>query len=329
MKLGEDVTVAREIRPPDVRDAVTPILVASPPVVVLEVMLEAIEKVRLPGWLGSVLHGALGSALHEVACSDGCGSRHDREPERCAYARLFEAPARPAGVSERVAAMAPRRLWLWPPPPDDALLLEPGDELRFGIGMVGTAERDLGALLTALEHMAVSGIGRQLGRMRLVRVGSGGRVVWEGGQVRGRPVPAEPPGIPTGPLVLRTRTPLRIVRDGRIEPPRFADVVGAAARRLVAVSAFYGRGEPDVHVGEVQAAASRHRARIEAVWEPFRAERYSARQRRRHPMEGHVGAMWIDEPGPFTPLLAAAVPYGIGKGTSFGFGAVDLLPGQP
>lgn len=300
-----------------------------PPVIALDIRFEALEKVRLSGWLGSVLHGALGSALREVACSDGCAGRHDREPERCAWARLLEAPARPAGVSERVAAMAPRRLWLRPPPPDDALALEPGDELRFGLGLVGSAERDLGALLTALERMAVTGIGRQRGRMRLVRVGSGGRVVWEGGQVRGRPVPAEPPGIPSGPLVLRTRTPLRIVRDGRIEAPRFADVVGAAARRLVALAAFYGRGEPDVRAGELQAAASCHRARIEAVWEPFRADRYSARQRRRHPMEGHVGAMWIDDPGPFRPLLAAAVPYGIGKGTSFGFGVFALLGGPP
>lgn len=307
----------------------TRLLQAIPEIIVVDVVLEAIDRVQLRGWLGSELHGALGAALREVGCSDACARRHEREPDRCAYAHLLETPARPEGISDRVAAMAPHRLWLRPSGLAEPEEWAPGDRLRFEIGLARSAEPYLPALLTALERMAASGVGNRRGTMRLERVSAGGRPVWEGGQVKGRPRPVETLATPSGPVVLRTRTPLRVLRDGRARPPRFEDLVGASARRLVAMAAFHGAGEPDLHVSELVQAATRHRARIEAVWEPFRVERYSARQRKWHPMDGHLGEMRVDEPGDFAPLLVAAAPFGVGKGTSFGFGVFNLLPGEP
>ncbi len=299
----------------------------APPVLSLVVRLAATERVQLPSWLGSMLHGAIGRALRRVACSEQCHARHAAQRDRCAYARLFESPSPPRAASERVAAMAPHRMWLVPPAPAEPRDLEAGRTLDFEIRLVRSGEADLGWLLAALERMATKGLGRRRGRMRLDGVSSEGKPIWQAGQARGRPASIVTPVLPSGPIVLRTVTPLRIVRDGSVQPPRFEDLVAAAARRIVAIAAFFGSGEPALNIAELRAAAAAHRARIDAVWSPYRMVRYSSSQSRRHPMEGHTGEMTIDDAGPFADLLSAAAPLSIGKSTAFGFGAYELRSG--
>ncbi len=297
-----------------------------PPVYRLQVELRSKAEARLPGWLGSTLHGALGGALRAATCSRSCAAKHPVEPRRCPYVRLFEPVAAPEGTPAWIAASPAPRLAICPPAPDDPRVLAAGDHLAFSVLLLGDAAAgDVGYLLAALERMAAHGLGRGRGRFELTRVTSGTETVWEGGSVTGRPERATPADIAGLGLVLSTNTPLRVVRGGELVRPRFEDLVGAAARRVVSLAVL--AGEPnagELRIDALVTGAATHRARIEASWEPFHTRRWSSRQRRAHAMHGYLGELRVDDAGPYLDWLRAGALAGIGKGTALGFGHVEL-----
>jgi hypothetical protein len=288
-----------------------PIAVPRLPVATVDVVLRAAERVELPGWLGSTLHGAIGGALRRLVCSDACAARHAARP--CAYALLFDRPRCRGPASGRLAATAAHPLALRPPPPGPDRLLLPGETVAFGVSLLGPAAEVVGLLVTAIEEAARSGLGRRRGRLDLGHVSSA-RSTLGAGAAGGRQ-----------PLVVRAVTPLRLYRRRElIVRPSLADLVLAAARRLEALDAYFGAGEACYDEELLRVAAGRLRPRGQ-VWRAFRVLRFSSRQGRRHPMEGVVGeASWDGDAAELRFLLEAAATTGLGKATSFGFGLISL-----
>jgi hypothetical protein len=303
---------------------------ALPAIARLHVCLEAVAPVRLPGWTGSTLHGAIGRALRSLTCSPSCSARHADESNRCPYAIFCEPPAAPRPLSGHVRAMPAPALALRPPAPGRARALQPGELWSFDLILIGEhAMQRTRALLAALAEMAEHGLGRGRGRLRLSSARSGGVELWRNGHVLGAPSRIEPEiwanVTAPGSVELHTVTPLALARrKALIERPSAPDLIIAALRRLVALSGFHGRREPDLQIAALSERLASQVTDELASWEPFETERYSSRQRRRHAVRGVLGEIHVDGAGSFAPLLAWTAEVGFGKGTAMGLGAVDV-----
>jgi hypothetical protein len=293
------------------------------PVVSLSIRLRAEEPAVLPGWLGSTLRGAIGTALRDLCCGR-------RGPHRCAYARLFEPPRTP-GIPSHLSGMTPTALALAPPPPGPERELAAGDTVECEIHLPGSFATDVPMLLLALARAAESGLGRGRRRFALESAeDSQGGPVWHDGALVRLPLPAPPPRAThvDEAVSLVARTPLRLVRDGvLVVEPSLADLAGAAVRRLAAVAAHHHLELPELRVDEVCAGAARA-SLLAASWRPFRVSRYSSRQHQRYAVDATLGsATWRGAEPWLGALLDAAGRLGIGKGTSFGFGQVRISVG--
>lgn len=284
-----------------------------PPTRTLHVRLRAVQQVRLPGWLGSTLHGALGHALSRLADTGGLAE---------AACELLVG-ARSEGSSALGATS--RSLALIPPPPAEPRTLSVGESLDFRIVLIGEGGPAVEALVRALAGMAEGGLGSGQGTLSLESVRATSGVVAQAGRFVMMPGP-DPEDLPwLGPvseLVLRTRTPLFLRVAGElIEEPSFAQVCEAALRRAVTLAESFGPPAQALRITEATAAAERAVTEEQGDWGPFRARRWSNRQKQGHEVVGSVGALHVrGELEAWALLLRRVSRFGIGKGTAMGLG---------
>lgn len=292
------------------RELIAPI---APPSVTLRARYAACETVALPPFLGGTVHGALGHAIAAVGASidDVLGPRAAPEP----------APG-------FVRANPPPAAVIVPPPLDLERSLGPGDRLDLAVLLLRPDTARVGVVIAALEEVGRRGLGRGRGRLELVAVeDSLGDVVWKEGEVLRSPQPDPVLQVGgAGPWTLRTRTPLHLVRGGGlVARPIAVDLVVAAARRLVALAWVYGE-PPDLDLRELERAAVADLTGAPVGdWHERLGERWSERQRRRHPVRGVLGSIPLaPTAAPYIELLAQALRFGLGKGTALGLGQLDL-----
>jgi hypothetical protein len=166
-----------------------------------EFRLAALTAGELPPFLGSTFRGSFGYALKAVACSvqhQDC--TRCLLAERCIYPRLFEPRAsQPDGLLKQ-QQNAPRPFIFEPPLPGQKysalpfnqeigraqsnggtsngykkLFAEPlrfkaGDELRFGLTLIGQAIEELPYIIYAISLMARHGFGAQRTPFTLLEV---------------------------------------------------------------------------------------------------------------------------------------------------------------
>lgn len=284
----------------------------------LEVELDVIEPVLLPGWLGSTLHGALGWALSEVDPSSS----------------LLAIPEPPSNAPGFVRSMGTPPLLVVPPPPGAPRQLAAGETFRFGIVLVGEALRELTTVLRALRRVGEAGLGEGRGRAMLLRVSDRAGAIASGGRIHRDPLVDEIAAPPerSGPsLLFRTVTPLRLEhRKEVVDVPELADLVGAAARRILTAAALHERRVVDVRVDALIDRVHAKTRTVEHAFEPFVVDRWSERQKKRHSMAGtHGWARYEGDLEEAVAWLAAAQHLGIGKSTTFGFGRVALEEEAP
>jgi hypothetical protein len=135
------------------------------------------------------------------------------------------------------------------------------------------------------------------------------------------------PMAPQGACVVRFRSPLRLLREGRlIDQPTLADVVIATMRRAQglapeAMAQTFARRGTWLELARAVPAEP-------FVGEPRDLVRYSGRQRSELELRGVVGELRLPAgPGPLAGLLLAAQWLGIGKGTVMGMGQLEIVPG--
>lgn len=285
-----------------------------PPSVTLRARYHARESVSLPAFLGGTMHGALGHAIEAVGGSaDGILGRRTAPDDAPAFVR----------------ASPPSACVMIPPPPGRARTLHAGEALELAVLLVAPDAPRIGVVLAALEKLGTRGLGRGRGRLALDRVVDGsGRLVWKGGQVVEAPAPdvgVRASGV--GPWTVRAHTPLHLVRaGGLVACPTAADLVLAAARRLVGLAWTYG--EPvEAELQELKRETSADLAGgVAGDWSQVRGERWSERQRRRHPVEGVMGVLAMPPRiERYLPLITRALRFGVGKGTALGLGQLELI----
>jgi len=297
----------------------------------LAVALRAHRDARLPGWTGSLLHGALGHALRRV---DDVESFEQSSSYR-AWMEAREAS------SLDVAGLRPAPALVLCPPrvasPTRNVGL--GEVLEFDLVALRRGPTEVASLLEALARIGECGLGADHVRFDTVAIRCGGVELLSAGQLVDLPAieRADPASaVPVAPigLTLSLNTPTTLRREGTLlQAPHLVDLVLASARRLASVGATWGEGSPIPHLGALAERAAAPWAVSEEVWRCFDARRWSSRQQRRHAVSGVMGharyrpSSQADatEASLAPRLLYRAAVVGIGKGTSLGLGAFTVF----
>ncbi len=264
---------------------------------------------------GSMLRGALGHALRELACH--CGNPH-HAPD-CLYQRIFE-PVAPDEVAGRQTDIPPAFV-ISPPLP-----AEQHHNPSFGFTLLGPALEHASSLWAAWKWATQARPGNHLvGELERQSLGA-------------TPAPVR---IPTGqPLRLQFTSPLLLKRklpgetcSRAIEPHALGmrDLLIALHRRLSTTHRLYGvPTQPPAPLGAWLDACEH--CRLETRLEAVDYGRRSSRQNRFMPLHGLLGRMELH--GALPPDLLDAFSLGqwlnLGNKTSLGQGAYRLLaPSAP
>jgi hypothetical protein len=271
------------------------------------------QPMRLPGYMGSAWRGGFGRALRRAACVTGL-------PEcpgcpllaRCVYPYIFEtAPAADGGILADYDRVP--NPFVLAPPWDAPGALDPGDEARLRLMLIGRAIDHRGIAEQAVVEAGIRGLGPDRGALDLVAV---------------EPV-ASPPDAPRPERVAITlSTPLRLVERGRLIGPEDLQprhLLLALLRRISLLAERHGEVPLDLDYQALKTRAETAEfSDRELGWTEWR--RWSGRQQRLLPMGGLLGGLTLPLAGiePFWPFLALAPSVHAGKGTTMGLGAMRI-----
>lgn len=307
------------------------------PTLTLEAELVAGAPARLPPYKGSLLRGAWGHALRDLACQMGPEQPCASCPLRagCFYPPLFEPVIEgdPPPFLEGLPA-APRPFLFEPEGEQQAFATR--DPLRFRLVLIGRAVALQGHAVLALERMARRGLGARRHGFELADVAF---VTEDGSRVPGYDLarrrwvceaPALEPTVDPAPerAVLRFLTPTRIKAAGQLRAQvGFRELAFRLLRRVLELATVHAPGAEVYWDLEplLERAAGVHVLRSDVVWQDW--DRYSNRQQRKMTLGGFVGEMEIEgDLAPFWPLLRTGEIVHVGKGTTFGLGRMVVEP---
>jgi len=290
--------------------------------------------VRLPDYAGSMLRGAFGHALRDLACmtrAKTCGGC----PliSTCPYPALFAPPA-PDGHALQKFSQVPVP-YVIEPPEWGARVLAAGEVFSFNQVLVGRALRELPLVILAWRRALARGIGAGDGKAELLRVihcaecaeteihrPETGTLSTHEQKVRLVDTAVRPEGA----ITLRFHTPLRLQKDGHALPPERLDtraLLMALARRASLLAEFHC-GAPLVQdFAALSTACARVRGEKRLRWRDW--TRYSSRQQQKMVLGGAIGDWALEgDLAPFQPLLHLGEWLHVGKETAFGLGRYTL-----
>jgi len=301
----------------------------------LDFWFAADEDFELPAFNASAWRGAFGHALRRTACvtgqktCTGCPLR-----ESCVYAYLFETPPPAAAGRMRRYPSVPHPMVIRNTDPDRLRGngLVPLEMLLFG----EQAGNHLPFIIQALRRMGEQGLTRRRHRLRLQSVAqqyADGRVkrLWHvsaPGMAAPEPEQFAVPEAPRQPITLRIRTPLRLIRQGRlVDAESFSpqDLLRSLTRRLSMLAYFHAGVDIDQPYREL------HRQAAMLEWQAPRFGichwiRWSSRQKQKIGLDGLVGEARLDlraQPG-LWPWLWLGQFVHAGKATVMGLGRYEI-----
>lgn len=302
--------------------------------------LQARTPIYLPSYKGGVLRGALGTVLKRVSCSLRDAECADcvLRPS-CPYGVIFESGPGPDAERLRNFEQVARPFVLRPPA-DERTSVAPGDDLEFGLVLVGRAVEYLPYFVVVFRELGEQGLGLwdrgRRGRAFLERVtginpltgreekvfdGATGRMHNADTVVRGEDLEAWSQGLPRRALEVEFLTRTRLQHAGQVvRQPEFHILVRALLRRLSTLAYFYHGIEVDLDFrGMISRAEVVVSEPVTLRWEGW--QRYSARQKAAMDVGGLVGKVCyrgnLEE---FLPLLAFGWLVHVGKNVTFGLG---------
>ena len=301
----------------------------------LEFTLRAVSKVAFPRYMGGAIRGGMGYALRGVVCSHpGRDCRQcDLAPD-CAYSLLYESPVPAHAAMMRLYPAAPHP-FVVREPLDSRGTYEAGEELGFGVVLVGRAIRHAPALVEAVRELGKGGLGRDRGRLELAAVSAvndrGEReMVYasDRGCLSAAPATIDLPLHPrerddcgSRTLTLDLLTPVRIKYNGHLRDHLdFHVLFRSLLRRVSALTHFYCGSQVGADARELIASACQAGA-LESDLRWVDWPRYSTRQREPMRLGGVVGRVrYARVSAALWPYLRAGEYVHVGKATTFGLG---------
>ena len=334
-----------------------------------ELRLRAREAASLPPFLGSTVRGAFGRSLKQTVCvmaHRNC--ERCMVADRCIYPYLFETPVPPGLLQLRGQERAPHPFILSPPAPGSArdgprntdgtntadfssdrrLNLRGGDEITFGLTLMGRAAEHLPYLVYAVIEMSRRGLGTDRGRFELAEVlfinPDGARQQVYSGNSHRIETPTDSAislstliqarldqlrsgaGFRSDSLKLRFVTPTRIrAGDDLQSGMSFELLVRNLLRRVSLLCAVHGRASLELdYRGLIERARSVRTISSRLEWCDW--ERYSNRQQTKMKLGGFMGEIEYggEISNEFLSLIVVGEILHVGGGTSFGLGRYEI-----
>ncbi len=276
----------------------------------MRISLISMETAVLPAFLGSTLRGALGQALH-----------HDTN----AFNYLYNQRARNDNQQDIVNP------YVVVPSSIHKTAYHADEELSFEIYLLGDAAQYGQSIIKALRGIQELGLGASRHLFTLVKVmhSLDQRVIWQDdifyeAAMQSTILPYRCLfGIKQ--LAIRTRTPLRIRRDGALlEKIDFPTIIRNITRRVESLATRYGGWVDKEEIERIQ-MLSKEVSLIQDCLELKNMERYSTRLGEKMDFSGLMGMVRFEgELTPFVPWLYGAQILHIGRNTTFGMGRIEV-----
>ena len=220
------------------------------------------------------------------------------------------------------------------PPNERKRVYRPGEEMLFGLVLIGRAIDYLPYFIYTFDELGRTGIGKGRGRFELSSVASDGKTIYDSTtKTLSQFSPLELPldgkpgrGRKKTRLTLSFLTPTRIIYDGRLALElEFHMLIRNLLRRLSLVHYFHGNGNPSTLDFKGLIEKAKEITTVERALRWYDWERYSGRQERKIDMGGFVGEIAFEgDMRPFMSLIKAGEILHVGKGTVFGLGRYQV-----
>jgi CRISPR/Cas system endoribonuclease Cas6 (RAMP superfamily) len=301
----------------------------------LEFLLRARADFPLPSFKGSTLRGAFGYAFKKAVCI----TRQQPHCENCilstncAYSYIFETPC-PAGTKVMRKYEKIPHPFILRPPLSSQRLIKAGQEIPFGLILIGRAKDYLPYFVLVMEELAARGLGRERGQCQLLQISdSHGSVIYDCEKRELLPAQGETgadlisrAGTSPDQITIEFQTPLRLVRDRKIiRKVCFQDLYRSLLRRLAILQRFHCDLTPEIDFrGLIDKAAAIETVADETHWQE--SHRYSTRQKANMSTSGLLGRLtFAGDLEPFWSVLILGTYVNVGKNTSFGLGRYQTI----
>ena len=314
------------------------------PFVRLRFFLRAQTDCALPVWKGSLLRGAFGQALRQVACA--MPRRQTCSPcllrKQCVYTRLFE-PYIDGEPPQFLRGLdtAPRG-YIFDAAAETQEGYNANDPLTFDLVLFGNITNLYPYALYAVQRMAETGLGYgrhpfQLQHTDWLTDAGDAPQNWQllfDSKTNLLKTEVKPLLPPEGPdmdthVTLKFLTPTRLKIDNKLSINfNFRQLAFKMIRRVLEIAHFYA---PDQTIDWefnplLQLAGKVEITNRSLIWQD--QHRHSNRQQTDMEMGGFVGDLVLQgNLQPFTQLLYTSEILHVGKGTVFGLGKIKLMPG--
>jgi CRISPR-associated endoribonuclease Cas6 len=145
----------------------------------LRFRITALEPLILPTYKGSTFRGGFGYAFKRVVCAI-----RDKEcpdcilKEKCVYSYVFETPPPSDTKIMRKYKAAPHPFVI-EPPPEKRRGFKPGDEINFGLTLIGRAIDYLPYFIYTFDELGRIGIGKGKAKYELRNVTCDGKKIYD------------------------------------------------------------------------------------------------------------------------------------------------------
>jgi CRISPR-associated endoribonuclease Cas6 len=298
--------------------------------------LTANEPLILPAYKGSTFRGGFGYAFKRVVCAI-----RDKEcpdcllKEKCIYSYVFETPPPSDTKIMRKYKSAPHPFVI-EPPAEKRRGYKPGDEIQFGLTLIGRAIDYLPYFIYTFDELGKLGIGKGKAKYELKEVRCDGKQIYDAETKTLKPFKTSLLSL-THHLSLRGKaeaislsflTPTRILYDGHLTLDlEFHILIRTLLRRLSLLYYFHCNGDSSEwdFKGIIEQAKEIKVKSRNLKWYDW--ERYSGRQETRMKMGGFIGDIAFEgNIELFMPLIKAGEVLHVGKGTGFGLGKYCITP---
>ena len=297
--------------------------------------IRAETRMPLPAYKGGTLRGGFGYTLKRIVCayrnthcSDCILSR------QCVYGYIFDtSPPLDSDILEKFTDVP--RPFIIEPPLDGKKDYNPGDEMSFGLVLIGRAIELLPYFILSFENLGERGFGKERGRFSLQKVESGTEEVYRGEShtIMGEPRVMRASDLTPDPdmdverVTLKFLTPVRMKHTGRLtDSPEFHILISTLFRRATSLAYFHCGISSDADPKDVLSTAMGvNLEKDDTRWYDWR--RYSSRWERVMTLGGLLGrATYTGHLENFIPLLLLGEYIHVGKCTSFGLGKYSFAP---
>lgn len=301
-------------------------------------ILKFSESCQLPEYKGSTLRGAFGHAFKRTVClfklkhCHECTLRHN-----CAYAYIFESlPTREINLAKFGKYENVPHPFIIEPPEEKKRYYERGEEIEFGLILIGKAIRYLPYFVLAFERLGDIGLGKGKKKFTLTRILTEKGNIYDSqnkdisaGDFKELSVPEEYDFTSSKKteITLDFRTPARIkYQRDNVTRLEFFILITNLLRRIMLLNYFHGDENPPDWNHKKIIEESRKVSIKSNLLEWHDWERYSSRQETRMMLGGLKGLITYEGPVlTFLPLLKAGEVLHAGKGTSFGLGKYIIM----